>query len=299
MEKLKFWLECLRAYSMPMSIFAWSIPFAYGCFHKGNIAYGLLALIGIICVHLGANLFDDIIDFKKYSHTKEKTETINLKKGKCRLFLENKISIKKAFFVAFMLFGISLLIGAFFISIYKLPIVLIILLTAILSLIYPFSGYFAMSEIIIGTIFSPLLFTGVYYVMTGSVSKELELLSVSFVLVTVTLLYTDFFLDYNSDKLGGKKTLPIILGCKHNAYYFYIFMIFLIYANLFVGIHSHIFPMKYSWIFLSVIAALTTIKTLQNYIYKEIKDDKEFFLAMNNVQKFISIFAILCIISFV
>jgi len=156
-----------------------------------------------------------------------------------------------------------------------------------------------MSEIIIGTIFSPLLFTGVYYVMTGSVSKELELLSVSFVLVTVTLLYTDFFLDYNSDKLGGKKTLPIILGCKHNAYYFYIFMIFLIYANLFVGIHSHIFPMKYSWIFLSVIAALTTIKTLQNYIYKEIKDDKEFFLAMNNVQKFISIFAILCIISFV
>jgi len=57
--------------------------------------------------------------------------------------------------------------------------------------------------------------------------------------------------------------------------------------------------MKYSWIFLSVIAALTTIKTLQNYIYKEIKDDKEFFLAMNNVQKFISIFAILCIISFV
>jgi len=215
------------------------------------------------------------------------------------LFLENKISIKKAFFVAFMLFGISLLIGAFFISIYKLPIVLIILLTAILSLIYPFSGYFAMSEIIIGTIFSPLLFTGVYYVMTGSVSKELELLSVSFVLVTVTLLYTDFFLDYNSDKLGGKKTLPIILGCKHNAYYFYIFMIFLIYANLFVGIHSHIFPMKYSWIFLSVIAALTTIKTLQNYIYKEIKDDKEFFLAMNNVQKFISIFAILCIISFV
>jgi len=80
MEKLKFWLECLRAYSMPMSIFAWSIPFAYGCFHKGNIAYGLLALIGIICVHLGANLFDDIIDSKNIHIQKKKLKQLILKK---------------------------------------------------------------------------------------------------------------------------------------------------------------------------------------------------------------------------
>lgn len=298
MKKLKFWIECLRVYSLPMSIIAWSIPFAYACFHNGNVLYGMFALIGIVSVHLGANLFDDIIDYKKYLKNKKDDASINLKKNKCKLFLDNKITTKKALFVSCLLFGIATIIGIFFISVYKLPIVVLMAITGLLCLFYPISGYFAMSEIIIATIFSPLLFTGVYFVMTNSFSKELELLSVSFALVTITLLYTDFFLDFNSDKIAGKKTLPVLFGCKQNAYYFYIFMIFIIYANLFIGIHSNIFSMKYFLVFLSAIPALSTIRVLQNYVYKEIKNDKEFFYAMNNVQKYIAVFAILCIISF-
>lgn len=298
MKTLAFWLELLRVYSLPMSIMAWAIPFAYASFNRGNILYGVLALFAIICIHLGANLFDDIIDYKKYLKTKNNDISINLKKGKCRLFLENKITTKKAFVIAFVLFIFAMLTGVFFISIYKLPILIIMSVTGLLCLLYPVSGYFALSEIIIATIFSPLLFTGVYYVMTGAFSKELELLSVSFALVTITLLYTDFFLDFNSDKVSNKKTLPVMLGSKSNAYYFYLFMIFVIYANLFIGIHSHIFSIKYALIFLSVIPALSTVKVLQNYIYKEIKEEKEFFFAMNNVQKFIAIFTILAIVSF-
>ena len=72
----------------------------------------------------------------------------------------------------------------------------------------------------------------------------------------------------------------------------------MIYANLFIGIHGHVFPLKYSIIFLSVFPALSTIGRLQKYIDKEIKDEKEFLGAMNNVQKFAGIFAILCIVSF-
>lgn len=298
MEEIRFWLECLRVYSLPISVIAWSIPFAFGLFHHGNFIYGLISLIAIICAHLGANLFDDIVDYKKYIKTPKQEETINLKKGKCRLFLEKKITPLKAFFVCCLLFSVSLIIGFWFLSIYKLPILIIMLITGILCIFYPISGYIALSEITISTIFSPLLFIGVFYVMTGTISKELSLLSISFALVTTTLLYTDFYLDYNSDKQGNKKTIPILLGCKHNAYYFYIFMLFLIYANIFVGIHAHIFPMKYAFTFLSIIPALNTIKVLQNYIHKEIKTDKEFFFAMNNVQKYIAIFAILCIISF-
>lgn len=298
MNFLKFWIECLRVYSLPMSIMAWAIPFAYGCFHNGNVLYGTIALLGILTAHLGANLFDDIIDYKNYLKNKKNNHSMNLNKNKCKLFLDGKITVVKALFVCFLLFSIAALVGIFFISIYKLPIIILMAITGLLCLFYPISGYFAMSEIIISTIFSPLLFTGVYYVMTNSFSKELELLAVSFALVTATLLYTDFFLDFNSDKIAGKKTLPVMLGCKHNAYYFYIFMIFIIYANLFIGIHAHIFSIKYSWIFLSIIPALNTIKVLQNYIYKEIKNEKDFFFAMNNVQKYIAIFAILCIISF-
>lgn len=298
MKNLTFWLDCTRAYSLPMSITAWAIAFAAGIAAKGSIVYGIIALIGIACVHLGANLFDDILDYKNYLRKQEEDKIINIKKGKCRCFKEGLITVKKALLACTILFGIASIIGLFFIYLYKLPIIELMAITGILCLIYPKSGYLGLSEIIIGAVFSPLLFTGVYYVMTGNISNVLLWISLSFALVAISLLYTDFFLDYNHDKEEGKRTIPVLSGSKNNAYYFYIFMMFLVYAILFLGIHSHLLSAKFGIIFLSIFPALKTIKQLQNYTDKEIKDEKEFMLTMNNVQKFIAIFAILCIISF-
>ncbi len=298
MNKLLFWMDCTRAYALPMSITAWAIAFSAGIAAKGSIIYGIIALLGIICVHLGGNLFDDIIDYKNYLKKQKKDKNINIKKGKCRCFIDGQITTNKALKVCAILFGIALVTGAFFIEIYGLPILELIAISGILCLIYPKSGYIGLSETVIGILFSPLLFTGVYYVMTGKISSALIWLSLSFAIVTVTLLYTDFFLDYNNDKEEGKKTIPIICGNKNNAYYFYIFLIFLIYAVLFLGIHAHLLSTKFFIIFLSIFPALNTIKKLQLYTDKEIKNEKEFMSAMNNVQRFIAIFAILCIVSF-
>lgn len=297
MKKMLFWLECTRAYSLPMSIMAWVIPFSFGCFNGGNIFYGLLALAGIVCAHLGANLFDDIIDYKSFLKHKKTDNLINLKKGKCKYFLDESLKLSTAYKTCALLFFAAVVTGLFFIYIYKLPILIIMGVTGILCLIYPKSGYFGLSEIIIGLVFSPLLFTGVYYVMNSQFSKPLELLSFSFALVTITLLYTDFFLDYNTDKEDKKKTIPILCGSKQNAYYFYLFIIFLIYANIFIGIHAHVFSAKFSVIFISIIYALKTARNLQYYIDKEIKDEKEFIGVMNSVQKFIAVFSLLCVLS--
>lgn len=298
MQKLLFWFECVRAYALPMSIMAWVIPFTFACFSGGKILYGFFALLGIICAHLGSNLFDDVIDYKKFLKNKESNNSLNLKKGKCKFFLDGSLKISTAVFVVAFLFLLAIVVGLFFIYIYKLPIVMLMAMTGLLCLIYPISGYLGLSEIIIGAIYSPLLFTGVYYVMTGAFSSKLEWLSLSFALVTITLLYTDFFLDYNTDKQGGKKTIPVLSGSKQNAYYFYIFIIFLIFANLFLGIHSHIFEMRYGLIFLSIVPALKTVRNLQYYIDKEIKDEKSFMSVMNDTQKFIAIFAGLCVVVF-
>lgn len=298
MEKILFWFECLRAYALPMSIMAWAIPFSFACFNGGKILYGVVALFGIICAHLGANLFDDVIDYKKFLKSKEKDTTMNLKKGKCKFFFDGSLKLSKAISVVVVLFLLAIIVGLLFTCVYKLPIVMLMAVTGLLCLVYPISGYLGLSEIIIGAIYSPLLFTGVYYVMTGTLSSKLEWLSLSFALVTITLLYTDFFLDYNTDKQGGKKTIPVLSGSKQNAYYFYIFIIFLIFANLFFGIHSHIFEVRYCLIFLSIVPALKTVGNLQYYIDKEIKDEKDFMSVMNDTQKFIAIFAGLCVVVF-
>ena len=41
---------------------------------------------------------------------------------------------------------------------------------------------------------------------------------------------------------------------------------------------------------------MKTVKNLHNYIDKELTDEKEFLKTMNDVQKYIAIFTLLCII---
>ena len=108
MKNFLFWLDCTRAYSLPMSITAWMIPFALAYFDGGNVVHGLIALAGIICAHLGANLFDDVIDYKNYLKSRKEKHDLNLKKGKCRCFEQNLLTIPKALRVCLFLFCLSL-----------------------------------------------------------------------------------------------------------------------------------------------------------------------------------------------
>ena len=73
-------------------------------------------------------------------------------------------------------------------------------------------------------------------------------------------------------------------------------IVFLIFANLFFGIHSHVFPLKYGLVFLSVVPAMKTVGNLQHYVTKEISDEKDFMSVMNDTQKFIAVFSILCVV---
>ncbi len=293
MKKIcELFIRCTRAYSLPMSIMAWFIPFVYAALHKGNIFLGVLAFAGIISLHLAANMFDDFIDYQRHKKVQNQ-----LQKGKCLYFTEKQISEKN--FVIFMsvLFLFALLIGCYFIYLFKVPIILIMLITAILCLLYPYSSYYGSGEIIIGTIFSPLVFTGVYYVMLQMFSKELLTLSIPFGIMVVSLLYTHSFLDFNYDKYDSKKTICILCGNKEQAYKFMIFMLFMAYFATFAGLELRILSPAYSLTFLSLFPALSLCKTLQSYIDKEPQDEKEFLCVFNKAQKLTVVYTTLAVIA--
>ena len=63
-SKLKDWFDLTRAYALPTSIFSWLVAFSFASINGGNSTYGFIALLGICLAHLGANVFDDYIDFK-------------------------------------------------------------------------------------------------------------------------------------------------------------------------------------------------------------------------------------------
>ncbi len=292
MEKIKFWLNCARAYSLPMSATAWLIPFVFGITGGGNIFYGIAALAGIVFAHLGANLFDDYSDYKRYVKNGKNRP---LQKGKCAFLLDNKTTEKKVLYAVGIYFALAALTGCCFIYLYKLPVFIIMAITAVLCILYPKSGYFGFGELIIGIIFSPLLFSGVYYVMTEEYSLTLLLLSVPFALITVTLLYVHSFMDFKYDVEDGKRTLCTLSKTKENAYNLFIYIIFITYFYIFAFVSIKLLPAAYLISFLTIYYAVKLCGEVKKYIDTEPQTEEEFMQIFSKAQSLPAIFALFLI----
>lgn len=203
------WLEYARWYALPMSFFSWIVIFIYALKNNGNIFYGLLALIGICFAHLGTNLFDDFFDYfslKKYRTANNEIVLPNTQRGKCKYIIDKSVRLKDVFITAALFCLIALIIGIFFIFNIGASVNIFIICGAFIVLTYSFLSKICLAELAVGIAFGPLLFCGVYFVMTKTISLEAFILSIPMMLFTINLLYTDMFLDKNIDKLERKKT---------------------------------------------------------------------------------------------
>ena len=73
------------------------------------------------------------------------------------------------------------------------------------------------SELAVGIVYGPLLFEGTFYVMTGTFSIEVLVLSLVSVMFSEQFLYTHTLLDYDGDMISHKKTLACRIGDKNKA----------------------------------------------------------------------------------
>lgn len=203
-------MECSRIFSLPMSILSWLAIFTYALIDSGNLWYGLLALIGICLVHLGTNLVDDYFDYKFLIKQVDfdKAEYLrNSQKTKCRYLVNGVMKESDILLISGGYFLAAFLIGVFLF--WKCGNGIIYFMTggALIALIYPFISRICLSETAVGLAYGPLLFGGVYYVMTGTYSWEVLLLSVPTMIMTVILLYIHTVMDYEYDCNEGKKTV--------------------------------------------------------------------------------------------
>ncbi len=269
-DTISFWFNAARGYSIPISVMSWAVPFIFGLADNGNITNGLLAFIGIVMVHLGVNLFDDVIDyyFEKKKIDKGLAPDFNVQKGKCKYILDGKTTPLITLWVALGLFSTASLIGLYLTYVCGWQVLAIALATAFLCLIYPVMTYFAMGEFIVGIIFAPMLYFGTYFVMTKSFSLEMMIASISTGLLTVGLLHTHTLMDYDFDKDNNKKTLSSLAGSKKNAVIVQGIIMFLAYANILISVWLGFLPKVMILTFL----ALPTAISLYNLLMLHIKD---------------------------
>ena len=215
LNKILFWLNNARLFSLPMTLMSWIIIFTYSLKEGGNFINGILALIGIAFAHLATNLFDDYIDYKTLSTNKEFME--NTVKSKCSYIKDGKVTPNDLLKVVMFFCGISFLIGVILTIRCGWEIVGLAIIGGIITLSYAKLSSNGLSELAVGTAFGPLLFEGVYFVMTGRFSIEVFILSIAVVVFTIGLLYVHNLLDFDGDMCAHKKTLCCRIGNKNKA----------------------------------------------------------------------------------
>lgn len=290
LNNLKYWFVTVsRGYSAPMSILNWLVVFLIALFNNGNFSYGILALVGILVAHLGTNLLDDCVDYYLKS-PKQECKTQYLEQG--------FVSIKFVAIITLLHFGIASAIGLFFFIKLGLPILIFAGIAAMIILLYPRLNHFALGELAVGSTFGVLLFAGVYYVMLNEVSLNIILISIPVSLLTVAVVYTHALMDYDFDKISGKKTLCIALGSKEKGLWglVSIYTITLITTTLLVL--KNILPPLAIASFLLVIPICKLKKQLTQYSQNtpQKNDFMKNFILSRNISLYYNIIIILCTI---
>lgn len=214
-NRIKFWLENSRVFSLPMTLMSWLVVFIYAIKHNGDVLNGVIALIGISMAHLATNLFDDYVDYKLLC--KDEKFLNSAQKCKCEYIKTGKASLNDLLCVVIFYCSIAVLTGIFLTFRAGLPVVGLAFIGAIITLLYARLSTVGLSEFAVGIAFGPLLFEGVYFIMTKSFSSEVFILSIAVVMFTIGLLYTHTLLDYDGDMTSHKKTLCCRIGDKNSA----------------------------------------------------------------------------------
>ncbi len=260
-NKIKFWLNCARVYSLPITILSWAVIFVYSLTHGGNPLLGLLALVGIGLVHMATNLIDDYFDYKILSND---PKYINSAQNcKCEYLKTGKATIKELKYTIITFLFVAAIIGAILFCLSGVYVAILALIGLLIALSYQKLSINGLGDAAVIIAYGPLMFEGVFYVMTGNFSLEVLILSIACAFFTNTILYTHMLMDFDGDTCSHKKTLCTKFKTKNNALKFILF--FYITSFIMIGILAWL--TKNNWYYLTLIT-LPLIGDLYNSLIK-------------------------------
>lgn len=284
LKRVWFWLENSRIFSIPMSIFSWLVVFTFALTQGGNWFFGILALVGICCGQLATNLFDDYLDYKVLL---KKGALQNSTKAKCRYITNGEATLEQVFRVVCIYCAIAMLMGAILLYFTGLPVLIFAILGGILVLIYSKMSMVGLSELAVGLAFGPILFGGVYWVMTQTLSAEIFIIGTVVVMFTIGLLYTHTLLDFDGDMESHKKTLCCRIGNKNLAVIGLGVIYALGYGLLFAAVVLKYLPSIFLIAFFTIPLAIELIVSVLMYNYDKniLPENKFWHFPAENIEK--------------
>jgi 1,4-dihydroxy-2-naphthoate polyprenyltransferase len=220
----KWWIS-VRPFSFPAStmpvIFGSVLAFVYG---GGSFSFGLfiLAFLAMLMLHSGANILNDIYDYKKGL---DKFPT-PVSGGVVRKI----ISTKEAMEAAILLLSVGTMIGLYLAWVVDAWLLLIGVPGLLIGVFYTIGGKFALKYRALGDLavflnFGVLGSLGAWYVQTASFSWVPVLWAIPIATLVIAILHANNWRDIASDQEGHIFTIASLLGDNSSLKY-YGFLIF-------------------------------------------------------------------------
>lgn len=253
-SKKRAWIIAAR----PKTLLAAVGPVLVGAaaaFHDGfvNLLVTVLALLGAISLQIESNFANDYFDFIKGIDNEKRV-------GPTRALQAGLLSKKEMQIGILVNIFISGMIGLYLIYVGGWPILAIGVSSIIFAILYS-GGPYPLSALGLGDLFVFIFFgliaiPGTYYVISGTLSPIVFLLSIPVGFLITAILVVNNYRDYDLDLAAGKKTFSHILGKAGTRYYY----AFLIFSPFLVPIYLFSVEMYSVAIFLPILAFPFAIK---------------------------------------
>ncbi len=283
MNRVQLFLQVTRARTLPVmaapviigTVLAWQqgSPFHWSFF--------VLAFVGAMAAHLGANVINDVFDFG--AGTDQVAQAItpqgNTIVTGSRYLLNGKLTITYYRGLAIACFAIALLCGVI-LTIFRPWALVFGIIGFLLAFFYvappirlAYIGR-GLGEVDILISFGILPLVGSFYVQSGTVTYIALLASLPIGLYTMVVLYFHHFLHWRADKEVGKITPVVALG-ENGARIVGALLLLLIAITLIIDVYLKVFP----WY---AIFAVLTIIPLELALQRATGDLKHYFELMSS-----------------
>ena len=244
MKDFKFLLDPMRVPFLILTPACVVLGLAAAVWTSGQVNWFhfVLVLIGALSAHVSVNIFNEYFDFK--SGLDADTIRTPFSGGSGRLPESPEIA-RPALIMAWIFFGITALIGLYFVFTIGSGLIPLGLLGLLIIYFYTewITRFPLLCLIAPGLGFGTLMVMGTDFVLTGQYSWTAFLASlVPFFLVN-NLLLLNQFPDVEADKNVGRKHLPIKIG-KEKSSWIYIVFLLLPYAVIIYGVITGYFPLS-------------------------------------------------------
>jgi len=245
---MKKWLMVIRAPFLPLSLvlafLGTCIAWYDGVFHLGH---ALLACFGLLLAHISVDVLNEYFDYR--SGVDQVTVRTPFSGGSGAL-PAGLVSPRQALWLGLSTLVVIILIGIYFIIVSGWLLLPLLLVAVACILLYtPFILKMGWPEWApgLGMGFLPVL--GAYFVQTGAYNWPVIVAAVPSGILVHNLLLINEFPDIEADKVGGRRTLPIVSA--KIASKFYSALTVVVYLWIIGGVIAGVMPV------FSLIALLT------------------------------------------